>query len=577
VPADRSQIFSLNHFSEHYRMRRGGEHGQYVPNARFTFVKLTSGETLLHQRLRHPVLAEGRPVLYAGEMNFNNGRLEWWSNGSGNYRPDADHAAQAGLPMDHFFTHDQVLKGLHTQPKVEIRGRERNATAGGPAGVQAKREGSVTQMRRDLPTFGAAPGAFRPALQTSRGGNAPAGVSGLGGAPPVYRPQTAPGPLQAKRMGAYRPDAMSIVPAQRAAPPVYRPEVRPAMQLKPVPLAVSTSNAPPVYRPFQQSLVQPKPVPAVYFPRPAGAPAVYRPQRNGVSVPLGSGALVRQVVQQAKPPNGQPMIARPQVPFRGACIQRVKYIWRKGQILAVPDEYKKKKSEKNKTEEEFLQFAEGPTAGKAAVEEARKLREQQAAKALALRLEEERRAARRERRERLAKYPKTATRRDRNFANQQNSRGQGKAYLVDTGLAAAGATEFSPMDQLVQDSVGKGSSNLVSLSGPNPTGDTGYGGGGAEMITVKLRKLMRAKEKGKADASHLEVLTSGDLVTLASTHRDRGRLTAFVRKDDEHQVRVRTTPSGSGVPTPVGVIGSRFLVLPDGTQEHDSDSESEVD
>jgi hypothetical protein len=127
----------LSHFAEHYRMRRGSEHGQYVPNARFTFVKLTTGETLLHQRFRHPALAEGRSVLYAGEMNFNNGRLQWWSNGSGNYRPDPDHATQAGLPLENFFTHDQVLKGLHTQPKVEIRGHAPNV-AGTQSGVQAK-------------------------------------------------------------------------------------------------------------------------------------------------------------------------------------------------------------------------------------------------------------------------------------------------------------------------------------------------------------------------------------------------------------------------------------------------------
>jgi hypothetical protein len=118
VPVDREQIFSLSSFADNYRMRRGKEHGQYVPNAKFTFVKLTSGEMLMHQRFRHPVLAEGRPVLYAGEAHFNNGRLEWWSNGSGNYRPDADHAAQAGLPTNQFFTHDQILKGVHTQAKV---------------------------------------------------------------------------------------------------------------------------------------------------------------------------------------------------------------------------------------------------------------------------------------------------------------------------------------------------------------------------------------------------------------------------------------------------------------------------
>jgi hypothetical protein len=133
VPVDRDQIFSLSSFSDQYRMRRGKEHGQYVPNARFTFVKLTTGETLMHQRFRHPALAEGRPVLYAGEANFNNGRLQWWSNGSGNYRPDPDHAAQAGLPMDNFFTYEQVLKGVHVQPKQEIVESLRK-----PAEVQAK-------------------------------------------------------------------------------------------------------------------------------------------------------------------------------------------------------------------------------------------------------------------------------------------------------------------------------------------------------------------------------------------------------------------------------------------------------
>jgi len=168
VPVDREQIFSLNHFSDHYRMRRGSEHGQYVPNSRFTFVKLTTGETLMHQRFRHPALSEGRPVLYAGEMNFNNGRLQWWSNGSGNYRPDPDHAAQAGLPMDSFFTHDQVLKGVHAQPKPPAQPKlfaqpkllEKPGPLGGVqapggqrAGAQARRVGHGLGSRLLVPAF----------------------------------------------------------------------------------------------------------------------------------------------------------------------------------------------------------------------------------------------------------------------------------------------------------------------------------------------------------------------------------------------------------------------------------------
>jgi hypothetical protein len=120
VPVDREQVFRLSSFAGNYRMRRGKEHGQYVPNARFTFVRMMSGETLMHQRFRHPALAEGRPVLYAGEASFNNGKLDWWSNGSGNYRPDPDHAAQAGLPMGQFFTYEQILKGVHREAKGRV-------------------------------------------------------------------------------------------------------------------------------------------------------------------------------------------------------------------------------------------------------------------------------------------------------------------------------------------------------------------------------------------------------------------------------------------------------------------------
>jgi hypothetical protein len=97
IPIDRDQIFRLRSFAENYRMSRGREHGQYVPNSRYVFVTMMNGEMLIHPRYRNPALAEGKPVLSAGEASFNNGRLEWWSNDSGNYRPDAGHASQAQL------------------------------------------------------------------------------------------------------------------------------------------------------------------------------------------------------------------------------------------------------------------------------------------------------------------------------------------------------------------------------------------------------------------------------------------------------------------------------------------------
>jgi|SRR5271165_373729 len=83
------------------------------------FVRTTEGETLLHPRYRHPAIAQGRPVLYAGEAQFDNRKLRWWSNGSGNYSPDPGHATQAGLPMDQFYSYEDILRGVHTRAKDE--------------------------------------------------------------------------------------------------------------------------------------------------------------------------------------------------------------------------------------------------------------------------------------------------------------------------------------------------------------------------------------------------------------------------------------------------------------------------
>ena len=122
IPVEKDQVFRLqNFYDHHYRLNRGKERAQYVPNSRYVFVKMTSGETLLHPRYRHPALAEGRPVLYAGEAAFDNGKLQWWSNASGNYRPDPNHAAQAGLPMDQFYTWEDIMRGAQSRPDRKQR------------------------------------------------------------------------------------------------------------------------------------------------------------------------------------------------------------------------------------------------------------------------------------------------------------------------------------------------------------------------------------------------------------------------------------------------------------------------
>jgi hypothetical protein len=111
VPIDPAEIFRVTKFFEKYRLRRG--RNIFVPNMKYIFVRTTDGELLAHPRFRHPAIAQGQPVLYAGELYFDNGKLEWWSNGSGNYRPDSGYADQADLPLDQFYPFEDILKGKH--------------------------------------------------------------------------------------------------------------------------------------------------------------------------------------------------------------------------------------------------------------------------------------------------------------------------------------------------------------------------------------------------------------------------------------------------------------------------------
>jgi hypothetical protein len=116
-PVDPGNVFRLNSFANQYRLHRVNSHSVNVPNQQYNFVRTREGEMLMHPRYRHPSIAEGKQVLYAGEIFFNNGQLEWWSNGSGHYQPYAEDAGQANLPMDHFYSYQQVIKGEHKRKR----------------------------------------------------------------------------------------------------------------------------------------------------------------------------------------------------------------------------------------------------------------------------------------------------------------------------------------------------------------------------------------------------------------------------------------------------------------------------
>jgi hypothetical protein len=118
MPAERpGDIYTLQEWHGSYGMRGAGGRGLYVPNARYLFVRTLDGQTLVHPRLRHAVLSRGEPVMYAGEAYFESGALRWWSNSSGHFRPDPEHAPQAGLPLALFRTWDDVVRrGVRPAP-----------------------------------------------------------------------------------------------------------------------------------------------------------------------------------------------------------------------------------------------------------------------------------------------------------------------------------------------------------------------------------------------------------------------------------------------------------------------------
>ncbi len=86
------------------------------PNGTYNFVRVqgttrNDAHTFVSSRSGHAGLAGGRPVLYAGTVRFDSGKLDWWSNYSGTYQPIAAFRQQARLPEDAFIPWQKLQMG----------------------------------------------------------------------------------------------------------------------------------------------------------------------------------------------------------------------------------------------------------------------------------------------------------------------------------------------------------------------------------------------------------------------------------------------------------------------------------
>lgn len=86
------------------------------PNGTYNFVRVqgstrNDAHTYVSPRSGHAGLAAGKPVLYAGTVRFDSGRIDWWSNYSGTYQPVAAFRQQAQLPDEQFVPWQKLQMG----------------------------------------------------------------------------------------------------------------------------------------------------------------------------------------------------------------------------------------------------------------------------------------------------------------------------------------------------------------------------------------------------------------------------------------------------------------------------------
>lgn len=99
-----------------FQLRRHDNQVLSRPDGVYNFVRVqgmtrNQSATVMSARAPHASLADGRPVLYAGTAAFDGGKLQWWSNYSGTYQPQAEFHRQAALPDDKFVPWQRLQLG----------------------------------------------------------------------------------------------------------------------------------------------------------------------------------------------------------------------------------------------------------------------------------------------------------------------------------------------------------------------------------------------------------------------------------------------------------------------------------
>ncbi len=101
----------------------GGDRRGAAPDGAYNFVRVQGwapnrSRLLISAGLAHADLAAGAPVIYAGTVRFERGRVAWWSNYSGTYQPIAAFRERAKLPEDRFVPWQNLQLGGHAQQRT---------------------------------------------------------------------------------------------------------------------------------------------------------------------------------------------------------------------------------------------------------------------------------------------------------------------------------------------------------------------------------------------------------------------------------------------------------------------------